>query len=101
MFKLLYPDGQYSAGGTPSLLRHCVNREKIYLVDGVAFPTKKDGKMWNLISHIKSHLKNVTHYDYVNYQHINDIDKLAGSIIIEYEIVEKRRIPIEEFMKEE
>ncbi len=97
MFKLLYPDGSYSLGGTPEEKRF----NHGYVVGDLVFPSSKTGKMWNLVGHIKNHLRVLEHYDYNLKKHVSDADKLGGSFIIEYELVEKRRIPIEEFVKEE
>lgn len=99
MYKLLYPDGSYSLGGMPNEKFH--NFNKGYIVGDLVFPSSKKGKLWNLKSHIKNHLRILEHYDYAQHKMISDADKINGSIVIEYELVEKRRIPIEEFMKEE
>lgn len=100
MFKLMYPDGQFSAGGCPSKPAHFWHRQPHFESGGIWFPTSKKGKVWSLINHIKSHLRHIEHYDYEEKKRVSDLPLLKGAVVIEYELVEKRRIPIEEFMKE-
>lgn len=98
MFKLLYPDGTYSLGGTP---RRKYSFSNGYTVDDLEFRSSKNGKIWSRLAFLKNHLRLLSHYDHTQKKMISDIPKLKGSVVIEYELVEKRRIPIEEFMKED
>lgn len=102
MFKLLLPNGAFSLGGSPSEYdEKCVVGKYWCKIDNIVIAANKTGKRWNLASHLKSHLRLFEHYDYNQHKLISDIDKIEDCIVIEYEMVEKRRLTVKEFMEEQ
>jgi hypothetical protein len=56
-------------------------------------------KTWSQASHVKSHLKLASNYS----DSLEEMVEKAGAVgdeVVEYELVERRRIPVKEFLSE-
>lgn len=82
LFRILMPDGKYASGG-----------------DHYPMHTSKEGKVWRLASHLKNHFNQFFSGRYSD--RLKDIqDVYDGAVVIEYEMVETRRVPVKEWVKE-
>jgi len=99
MFKLLFPNGKFSNGKTPEHSKYYTDKANNYVNNGVIFFTSEFGKIWKREKELKRYIETLEHYDYSLHRFILDKDKIEDSIIIEYEIVEKKRYTVKEFME--
>lgn len=83
VYRIQRPDGSFRGSG------HAGGKEQ----------GNRKAKTWEKPAHVKTHLKLAASYK----DDPSEIVRLAdavGNVVIEYELVERRRIPVEEFLSD-
>lgn len=89
IFRILMPDGSFSAGGVPKPWKTEKN-----------VPTSKMGKIWNTIGTLKNHLRQYYKPSYY-FKDTNEkmIHLYDDAVVVQYELVEVNRIPVKDWWK--
>ena len=81
LFRILMPNGQFAMGG-----------------DNFPMHSNKEGKVWRMASHLKLHLNQFFSIHGRNRMSVEEVYKNAT--VVEYEMVEVRRVPVKDWVKE-